>query len=160
MPDRIKEETDELIILDENPKKRLPRLLIVLGLFFGLLIYFRDNSFRFLFLFIGFFYFLLWLYDIFVNYKNVTIDKNSQTVIIKNNLFKSINKIPFEHLKEISIIKNMHFPLWKIYLITMHKSIISIYKTKSESKAEILCEKICKMTSKEISRGIFDDTVE
>ncbi len=160
MLDRIKEETDELIILDESPKKRLSRLFLILGLFFGLLFYFRERSFYLLFLFIGVFYFILWLLDILVNYKNVTIDKKSQTVIIKNNLLKSINRIPFENLKEISIIKNMHLPLWKIYLIAMHKNIISIYKTKSELKAEILGEKLCKMTSKGISRGFFDDSVE
>ncbi len=91
MLDRIKEETDELIILDESPKKRLLRLFLILGLFFGLLFYFRERSFYLLFLFIGVFYFILWLLDIFVNYKNVTIDKKSQTVVIKKQSFE-VNK--------------------------------------------------------------------
>ncbi len=98
MPNRIKEETDDIIISHESPLK----ILIVLSIGLVLIYLFIDYSGKpegFYFLFFGI---IIILWAILPN-ETVTIDKKSQRVIIKNNFLKFINKIPFSDINGIYI---------------------------------------------------------
>ncbi len=98
MPKRIKEETNDVIVLDESPLKILIFLLIGLILIY-LSINYSNKPAGYFFLFFGF---IIILWTILHN-KSITIDKKSQRVIIKNNFLWFAKKIPFSNINGIYI---------------------------------------------------------
>jgi len=152
MPDRIKEETDNIVILDED---RIGNFIIYLLVAFGIFFIFRE-SFNFLLLGL-----LLALLFVFVglgkllNDESISIDKTLQSVVIKND--QDLKYIPFKDIKEIRISPTftdvdgiLVVKSWSIFLSTIDGESIKIYNAKGHSDLERVAKRIGKITGKRI----------
>ncbi len=138
----IKEETDDIIILRNYDilKWLFVGFLIVLFLPLDWLIFDVPIALALI---------------IFFSIQTVTIDKNLQSIIIKNNSIFSGEKIPFSGIKEIELMRHGHDPewgdSWSINIITSRRESLKIFSTEVESDADRLVGKISGITGKELS---------
>jgi hypothetical protein len=99
VPNKIKKETDDILILNDSQWIILFFLLILLFLIYIYITYpnKRNGALGF-----GFVSFVFLVYDA-LNYKTVIIDRKSQRVVIKKNFLRIVNEIPFSDLNLIYI---------------------------------------------------------
>lgn len=151
MPDRIKEETDNIVILDED---RLGNFIIYLLVAFGIFFIFRDSS---NFLLLGLLLALLFVFvglGKLLNDESISIDKTLQSIVIKNN--QDLKYIPFKDIKEIRISPAFDVDdilvveSWSIFISTIDGESIKIYNAKGHSDLERLAKRIGKITGKRI----------
>ena len=164
-PKKVKEETGDRIVLVDSVMGNILYGLsaIVVGslvLLFGISIFndpdnelFVQLVFLFVYMLFGGCSILMGLHRLTI-VKSVIIDKRRQNIIIKKYSFikylKSIEKIPFPHIKEIEILRRIErYSQWKLALITIDEKYVGIYEGESESGMEKTAEKICKITDKE-----------
>lgn len=152
MPDRIKEETDNLIILDED---RLGNFIIYLLIAFGIFFIFRNSC---NFLLLGSFLALLFVFGglgKLLNDESISIDKTLQSVVIKKH--QDLKYIPFKAIKEIRITPTLSDDdgilvarSWSIFLSTIDGESIKIYNAKRHSDLERIAKRIGEITDKRI----------
>ena len=155
MSNRIRKETDDVIILD-NLKSPL-FLLLILAFFLGNFLDSKGNVISI------FFSFIIFAFIIFLAYETVTIDKKLQSVIIKN--FFNIETLYFSVIKEIVISNHNEedpetgykYITWDMWLNTIHGNSTLIYSPHSYfysphcyDDAERAAKKISKITNKEV----------
>lgn len=164
MPNRIKTETKDLIILDEKWTMLgllfLATVMIIVG---GLLLaslYVSSESFWLGV--IGVFSIALGGWFFLFPYGNmVTIDGKARTVIIQRRSiiksFESVKKIPFSHVKGFEIYESYcgeGDECWKIRLAQFYDKPMDLYFTLKKSNANAVADKIHKITGKEMFRKI------
>ncbi len=160
MPNRIRKETDNIIILDTS-KFSLFTSGIVTLIFIGLVLYFFNHPFGHSNPYDSFVFLLsaglagLGILKILLDLQVVIISKKSQSVAIRF-LYITIKEIPFSNIENVIYFDRGHGDpesagSWVVNLTTTQGDSIEIYHTGNESVAEILAEKIREITDKEIS---------
>jgi hypothetical protein len=129
MPNRIREETDDVLVFGESTVKILIIFLIALVLIY-LYIDYPDKPSRIFFLFFGL---IIILWNISQN-ERVTIDKKNQMIIIKNNFLWFAKEIPFSEINGIYIEHSKYSQIddvpdgLNLKLTTNHGNTIMIYQ--------------------------------
>ena len=155
MPNRIKEETEDVIILDGNPLNILLGLSLILGcyglyIFYGTSLYIiigANSLFSILYI-IGFIGIIIMLSSVLNNKIIVTIDKKSQRVKIKNIFLRSVNEIPFSDVNGICIEHKTYSDseaegkYIAVKLTTIQEKSTIIYNTVDEDAAWKVAKKI------------------
>ena len=165
MPNRIKEETKERIILGSRSLKfELGCFFIILGT--SLVCYsLLYNSYYWPSFIASGFCFILG-YDSF-NDESITFDKKEQKVILKNYFMKRLNsvkEIPFSDIRKILIETHYNkddetgrvYETWDIQLNTINNYYFLIYSPYYYIDALKVAKKISKIIDKEISHYTTD----
>ncbi len=151
MPNKIKKETDDIIILIDSQWSLLFFILIIL---FSIYVYINYPNVRNGALGFGFISFVFLVYDA-LNYETVIIDRKSQRVIIKKNFLRIVNEIPFSDLNLIYIDHLTHddsdapphsFIVKLRTLSQFDREPITIFSTSNSSDAERVQRKILYLT--------------
>ncbi len=153
MPNKIKKETDDIIIL--NDSQWILLFLLLISLFF-IYVYInypnipqRNGAIGF-----GLISFVFLVYDA-LNYETVIIDRKSQRVVIKKNFLRIVNEIPFSDLNLIYIDHLTHndsdapphsFIVKLRTLSQFDREPITIFSTINSSDAERVQRKILYLT--------------
>ncbi|VVB97031.1 Uncharacterised protein [uncultured archaeon] len=158
MPHRVKEETDNLVVLDEDP---FWNFIIYLLIAFAIFVFFYNYPNIFL---LGFYsnFFLLGLLlallflsvglNKLLNGELISFDKTHQSVVIKRN--QDLKYIPFQAIKEIRVIPTITndgeggflIISWNIFLNAINGESIKIFNTERYSELERVSKRIGKIT--------------
>ena len=159
---KIKEETDDLIILAENPNEFKITLLfsLITTLVFILLSQLSGGNIFFgIMVFIGISGILMNSYNLYRN-ESIIVDKKGSNIVI--NKFHSSHKIPFSNIKRVNIEKQSGSEspdIWSVSISMKYtpdvpwwfEGSLYIYGSFDESEAERFAEKISKITNRKIS---------
>ena len=156
MPSRIREETDDVIILDKSKfslfTSGIFTLILILWALFLINQPSRSDSLFIIILIVGS---GLGILKILSDLQVIIINKKSQSVAFFRLPYALvfIKEIPFSDIERIQKVTNYNCETssgssWSIDIITNQGDSIEIYNTRIESDAEIVEEKISKITCK------------
>jgi hypothetical protein len=161
IPGVIKEETEDIIILNEDRiSKFFWGLTSVLFSFLLFLAAFNQNSLLSqLLVIIVCGLFLFWGLSILLVSISMSIDKKSQSIIFKKTIIHKnyFKEIPFSVIKELLIVRmpvKVHDveigTAWRITITTIQGTSVNIYKSDYEHDVDRIAVKISGITGKEI----------